>query len=205
MTNLSLNSEVIRRVNGALFLNRYRLTVVASGYAFVDCRDSAMQYCGTCPLCLAYDDRSVELSTLEQRLASCELSLANSENLVEQLRQINRSMHDRSAEVSDLEGRIVSCELSLATSEDLVEQLRRINRSMHNRLYLANASVTRYANGKQSLQDRIAQLESENASLRQQLAASPQPTENSKPAPSPAPGLPLSLQVPPPTCPCVLC
>ena len=31
MTNMALNAEVIRHLNGALFLNRYRMIVVTSG------------------------------------------------------------------------------------------------------------------------------------------------------------------------------
>ena len=56
MTNVALNDEVIRRVDGSMFLDKFRLKVEANGSAFLDCRDAQGQYCGSCSICIAFDE-----------------------------------------------------------------------------------------------------------------------------------------------------
>ena len=55
MTNVKLNDEVIRRVDGSLFMERFCLRVEANGPAFLDCRDTQVQYCGICSICVAFE------------------------------------------------------------------------------------------------------------------------------------------------------
>ena len=78
MTNLSLNREAVRRVHGAFFLSRFKLSVVPTGLVFVDCRYSSFQYCGACPSCLANDERTADVVKLQGRLFCRELALAES-------------------------------------------------------------------------------------------------------------------------------
>ena len=56
MTNVALNDEVIRRVDGSLFLKKFRLRVEEIRSAFLDCRDSQGQFCGSCSICVAFDE-----------------------------------------------------------------------------------------------------------------------------------------------------
>ena len=56
MTNVALNDEVIRRVDGSTFLDKFRLKVEVNGSAFLDCRDAQGQYCGSCSICIAFDE-----------------------------------------------------------------------------------------------------------------------------------------------------
>ena len=56
MTNVFLNDEVIRRVDGTTFLDSFRLRVVENGCGYLDCRDSQLRYCGSSSACLTFND-----------------------------------------------------------------------------------------------------------------------------------------------------
>ena len=88
-------SEVIRRFHGSLFLDRFRLSVVPTGYVYVDCRNAKLQYCGVHPLCLAYDERSDDIAKLVSRLYRCELVLAESAAKEKEFFRLIRSIDNR--------------------------------------------------------------------------------------------------------------
>ena len=69
MSNLHLNQQMIRRVDAARFLGSFDLRAEVTGYAFVDCPDSNLQYCDSCSQCQLYEDVVDQRRALEERLS----------------------------------------------------------------------------------------------------------------------------------------
>ena len=128
MTNLHLNQELIRRVDGARFFGRFDLRAEATGYAFVDCRDSNLQYCDSCNQCQLFDDVVDQGRALEERLSfalSCEEeTLAHNTSLSSLNDELRHQLHLSHTELVGSRARVLTLETENAALSAQLESSR---------------------------------------------------------------------------------
>ena len=106
MTNVYLNDEVIWRVDGTMFLDRFCLRVVENGCGYLDCRDSQLRYCGRCMFCSAFDDSLARefdrYSELEVKFETVTQEVTHLESITQNLSDALDSQHRKDELTSDL-------------------------------------------------------------------------------------------------------